>query len=323
MRQLRAAAVAASLAVGFTLSASADSARDLFQRMGEAVESLNYRGTLVHVLDNRPETLEVLHKKDGDQIFERLTSLSGSGREVVRRGEEVRCIFQERKQILVDWREDQSPLRAMLPQYNEELERYYSFEMSDARRRIADRDTHYVAVKPRDAYRYGYRLWIDKETDMPLACELVNARGDVIEAILFTEIEYDAPMSAADFEPRLPTPDFDEVSSPPAVEAAAPSSTRKPKWNVEDLPAGFSLTVVSQHRSGSDAVEHLVFTDGLASISVFAERHRQGREVISGAATIGVSSAFGRRLEDFQITVVGEVPPATVERVGNSIRPAR
>lgn len=311
------------LLAGITPVAMAqDDARAWFQRMGDAVEGLNYRGTLIHVLENRPETLEVLHKKDGDQVFERLTSLSGSGREVVRKGDEVRCIFQERQEILVDWREDQSPLRTVLPAYTEELERYYSFEHGDARRRIADRDTHFVAVKPKDSYRYGYRLWLDEETAMPLACELVNSEGDVIEAILFTDIEYDAPMTAEDFEPRLAKPSFAEVSGK-AAQRNDLASSASPNWNVVDLPAGFNLTVVSQHEGDGNSVEHLVYTDGLASISVFAEKHRQGREVISGAAKIGVSSAFGRRVDSFQITVVGEVPPATVKRVGNSIRPVR
>lgn len=316
-----------ALACALTVSALADAqtndadGRDWFERMGKAVETLNYRGTMVHSHNGQLDTLEVVHQFKEGKVFERVTSLNGSGREVIRKGDDVRCTYTDRKQVFVDWASDESPLNAVLPLYDRSLEKHYRFDLQNDSGRVAGRKVHTVNIRPLDEFRYGYRLQVDAETAMPLKCELIGDDQRSIEQVMFTSIDFETPLSADAFAPLLPTTNFEEVSATPANPNLVDVS--EASWQASQLPDGFALTVVTRHGDNKTGAEHLVYTDGVATISVFAERRRENIEVIEGAAHIGAANAFGRQFEDFQITVVGEVPTATVELVGKSVRPAR
>lgn len=308
-----------ALCFGALAAFGESSARDWFERMGNAVETLNYRGRLVHVHNGELDTLEVVHELRDGRVYERITSLNGSGREVIRKGDDVRCTVAERKEVLVDWASDGSPLTSVLPQYDAALEKLYRFDLTPVSGRVAGRDVHTLSISPLDGYRYGYRLQLDAETGMPLKCELLDDRRQSIESVMFTSIEYENAFSADAFEPVLPTANYDEVRSGAAggniIDAA------DARWEAARLPNGFSLSVVTRHGDEVTGAEHLVYTDGVATISVFAERRIENIEVINGFENIGVANAFGRRVDDYQITVVGEVPTATVELVAKSVRP--
>lgn len=315
---LQLAAVAVSVWAVALPALAADTARDWFERMGKAVETLSYHGTMVHGQNNRLDTLEVVHKVEQGRVYERVTSLNGSGREVIRNGDDIRCIYSDRKQVLVDWAGDESPLRSVLPGYDKSLERFYRFELTRDAGRVAGREVHAVDIRPLDGYRYGYRLRLDAETGMPLLCELIGDKDRVIESIMFTQIEYSPDLPDDAFEPRLPTTNFEEVSAASASGNVIDSV--ESRWRAAQLPDGFTLSVVTRHGDQKDGAEHLVYTDGVASISVFAEKRHDDMDVIDGPANIGAANAFGLAVDNYQITVVGEVPIATVKLVGNGMR---
>ena len=315
-------AVCATVSVGAAADVVAQTPREWFERMGQAVETLNYRGRLVHVHDNQLDTLEVVHQLRDGKVYERMTSLNGSGREVIRHGDDVRCTVADRQEVLVDWGSDGSPLASVLPQYDAALEQLYRFDLKADSGRVAGRPVHTLNIEPLDDYRYGYRLQLDTETGMPLKCELLDDRKRSIETVMFTRIDFDTPLSADAFEPVLPTTNYNEVATVPAAGGNVIDAADA-RFRASQLPNGFKLSLVRRHGETTGGAEHLVYTDGVATISVFAERRRENVEVIDGPANIGVANAYGRRLDDYQITVIGEVPTATVELVGRSIRPAR
>ena len=296
-----------------------ETARAWFERMNQAVENLNYKGTFVHLHDNRLDTLEVLHKVEDDRVFERLTSRSGPPREFIRDGEEVHCIVESRKEVVVDRRQNHNPLVASLPVYGEELTDFYDFKFAEHKQRVAGRNTVYVGIVPKDNYRYGYRMWLDEETAMPLKCEMVDQNGKLIETLHFTSIEFNPQFAVNAFEPTVNTNDFTWIRSS-SVPAAADGG--KIRWVAGEIPGGFALSVSNVQEDGDKVVEHHVYSDGLASVSVFAEK-RSGEFVMRGAKNYGVTNAFGRVEGDIQITVVGEVPPDTVKIIGNSLRPKK
>lgn len=312
------------LAVLFAVPALADSGREWFQRMNDAVERGNYRGTVVHVFENRPETLELLHQVRDDKVFERLSSLNGSGREIVRHDDVVRCIIQKRREVLVQWRDDQSPLSKLVPEYSHDLDKHYAFEVREDAGPVAGRPTLLLNIVPRDEFRYGYRLRLDTETAMPLHCELIGENNEVVEAIQFTSIEYDPSFSEDDFKPRLASEGFREV-----IENRSNGGTRlsegkiHDKWQVRDLPKGFDLSVAMEESDGEQPVEHFVFSDGVATVSVFAEPLVEGVENIDGPVRIGGANAYGRAENGYQITVLGEVPGVTVKQISNAFQPRR
>lgn len=300
-------------------SASADDvAKDWFERMSRAVEELSYKGTFVHLLDTQMETMEVLHTVRDKRVYERLTSRSGAPREFLRTGEELQCIVQSRKEVLVDLWQNQSPLMSTIPIYREELSSNYDFEFNNQGRQMAGRDTVFVRIVPKDNLRYGYHLWIDRETAMPLGCELVDQNGRLIETIHFTEIEFNPVFAKNDFSPTLNTDDFTWIK---------PSSERKvvkltsSRWHAQNMPKGFLLSASRLETAGNNRVEHHVYSDGLATVSIFTEQRAEGEAVMEGATSFGVTNAYGRIEDGFQITVLGEVPVDTVKIIGNSFRP--
>ncbi|MEO1574765.1 MAG: MucB/RseB C-terminal domain-containing protein, partial [Pseudomonadota bacterium] len=280
---------------GAPMVAAAETARDWFERMGQAVETLNYRGRLVHQHDGQLDTLEVVHQLRDGKVYERMTSLNGSGREVIRRGDDVRCTVADRQEVLVDWAAEGSPLVAVLPQYDASLEEIYRFDLTPASGRVAGRPVHTLKIDPLDGYRYGYRLQLDSETGMPLKCELVDDQNRSIETVMFTRIEFVDTLAAEVFEPLLPTTNYDEVR-PVAAAGGNVIDAKQASFVADQLPSGFSLSIVTRHGDAASGAEHLVYTDGVATISVFAERRRENVEVFDGAANIGVANVFGRRL---------------------------
>lgn len=295
-----------------------EQARALFETMGKAVEQLSYRGTFVHTLHDQIQTMEVLHKLEGDRVYERMTSLTGAAREFVRHGEEVQCILKARREVVVDLWQDQNPLITSLPRYSEELGNYYKFEILPETKRVAGRETVGLAIVPRDQYRYGYRLWLDRETTMPLMSDSVDRSGELIETLQFTAIEYNPEFAENAFEPTLDTKDFNWIK-PAGVSGSQKLSNSA--WHAAEVPGGFSLSVSRVEGDGNKRVEHHVYSDGLATVSVFAEPHAPGQAVMNGTTRLGVTNAFGRLEGDFQITVVGEVPEDTVRFIGNGFRP--
>jgi sigma-E factor negative regulatory protein RseB len=295
--------------------ATAQEARDWLERMSHAVEDLNYRGTFVHVLDGTAETLHIVHRNQGGQEGERILSLDGMGREIVRQGDRVQGIFPDRRIVLFETRSDVSPLVSVLPTNAAELEPHYEIKLRGAAR-VAERPAQMLEIKPRDEYRYGYMLWLDQETAMPLQSQLIDEQGQLVEQILFTEIEVPADIPAEALATTIDTTGFTTLQAPQAEPLAA-----EIPWRAASVPGGFKLSVATQSPiAGSDTpVEHLVYSDGLATVSVFIEDPATKAEVGEGFSTVGSTNAYSLTLSGRKVTAMGEVPRQTVRTIASSL----
>ena len=294
--------------------ANAQEARDWLERMSRAVEELNYRGTFVHVLDGTAETLHIVHRHADGQSGERILS-DNAGREIVRQGSRVQGIFPDRRVVLFETRSDVSPLVSALPSSTAELEPHYEITLGGSAR-VADRPVQVLEIKPRDEFRYGYMLWLDQETAMPLQSQLVDEQGEVVEQILFTDIEIPADIPAEALEPTIDTTGFTALRAPEAPPLAA-----EIPWRAAAVPGGFKLSVATQSPiAGSDTpVEHLVYSDGLATVSVFIEDPETTAEVREGFSTVGSTNAYSLTLRGRKVTAMGEVPRQTVRTIASSL----
>jgi sigma-E factor negative regulatory protein RseB len=290
-------------------------------RMAAAVEGLNYEGTLVYLADNRLETLHIVHRVDGGRVTERLISLSGPVRAVARHETEVTCALSGDRPISVKRRPEVPVLlrhRAIDP--DTVAANYFVHPLGEIR--VAGRDTDVVGIIPRDDYRFGYRFYLDRETGLPLKSDLMGAQGDPIEQVMFAAIQVGP---SAGQPPGAPAPDAAEgqpapVAVPAALLAGAPPPVSAPgpvatgPWRFRNLPPGF---VVRLHEGASEGdsgpVAHFLVTDHLASVSVFVEAMGSGG--LTGATRIGGFHALGRRIDGYQVTVVGQVPAVTLEAV--------
>ena len=298
-----------------TLQAAAQDAQQWLDRMTRAVEDFSYQGTFVHLLGDEVETLQIFHLNDDGRISERIVSMDGVGREIIRNEDEIYCILPDQQIVLFDNRREVSPLVSALPSVSEDLVQSYEIALLNVER-VVDRDAQVVAIHPRDEYRYGYRLWLDSETAMPLKSQLRDEQGRTVEQMAFTRIEIGEDIPPSALEPTIDSLGF-EVITPPDNAVAEET----PQWRATQLPDGFQLSVATLIRmAGSEhPVEHLVYSDGLAAVSVFVESPDSEPEVAGGLSRIGSTNAFSFEFSGRQITAVGEVPAVTVESIATSL----
>jgi len=311
------------LALALTVGAAAvaEEPQKWLERMNQALTSRNYDGVFSHWQDGRVETLRIIHRVQDGVVTERLVSLDGSGREFIRSGNELACYLPDQRTVLVEHQPDASLLLGGLPTIDAADSRFYEITSMGATRLLGHK-AQLITVNPKDEYRYGYRLWIDEANAMPLKTQLCDGHGQVIEQVVFASLDMKRRIPDSAFRPEISTEGFHWLrneSGPSLAEGGTPVL-----WDTLKLPPGFRMSArAAQVMPGSeDPVAHLVFTDGIASVSVFVESHASGDSdhPQSGAAQVGSSSAFSAVIEGHQVTAVGEVPPRTVRVIVDSVR---
>ena len=294
--------------------------QEWLERMNHALTTRNYVGVFTHVHGGRVETLRIIHRVRGRDVSERLLSLDGSGREFIREGSEVTCYFPDKRTVLVERRAPDGPLLGALPAIDGGNSLVYEIRGGD-RERLLGRKTRVVALHPRDEFRYGYRLWIDEETSMPLKTQLCDRSGQVIEQIVFSTIDLPERIPDTMFKPQMDASTYRWIRADRLVA----SSSVPALWEAMRLPPGFRMATRSTQTmpGSSEPVAHLVFTDGVASVSVFVEPRKANGAPAEGPSRVGSSSAFSTVVEGHQVTVVGEVPPNTAEFIARQVKPSK
>jgi sigma-E factor negative regulatory protein RseB len=310
-------------ALGGGAASATDDPAEWLQRMSVALSSRNYDGSFFHLSDGKVESLRIIHRVTDGQVTERLMSLDGSGREFIRSGSELACYLPDQRTVLVERRSREGSLLGKLPVLDPSAAQFYEVQGGE-RTRLLGRPVRVVRVSPRDDYRYGYRLWIDEKTAMPLKTQMCDGRGNVVEQIVFASLRLPASIPDAAFEPAVSTRGFRWIRRESRVAAAGLPGRRG--WHAARLPPGFRMAR-SGLQVGADAAEptsHLVFSDGVAAVSVFVEP-RPGTAAVEpdpsrSASRVGSSTAITTVVDGHRVTVVGEVPPRTVEVIASGLR---
>ena len=310
------------LALILTLNAQADSdptAKQLLERMIQAVHSLDYQGTFIHLHDNQLETMQIVHALKGGKLQERLISLNGAPREVIRDHTSVTCVMPESEQVSVDKRPLSGQFLALLPEELDQLDTYYMFKLL-GKGRVAGRTAKVVAIIPKDGYRYGYRFFVDEQSALPLKSDLMNEKGKAVEQTMFTHLEVGVA------EIKELQDELLEAHQPFKLSASNEPSQRAPQpveatWEFQKLPKGFNVNTrnLLPDPNGNKMIEQYVLSDGLASLSIFIETPDQD-EALKGVSRLGAINAWGGEVEGFQVTAVGEVPAITLLDVVDAMR---
>lgn len=298
--------------------AAAESVEDWLLRMDHAVASLSYRGTLVSTSAGRIDTLRVLHRVDDNGVRERIYALDGPKREVLRDRDRVRCLIAGQDSLVVD---NPFPTRLFPPIPLEEIlgdDTPYAVSLA-GRDRVAARPARIVEIRPRDRFRYGRRLWLDEDTAMLLRSVVFDARGKVVEKLSFVEIEVGASIRDDELDGELDNPS--RVAryqiGDPAGDGVAASAA--PAWLPEELPRGFRLASVGHGKTTGQRYEHLLFSDGLSSFSIYVEPAARA-SIAEQVESRGAMHIYTGSLDGRMVTVVGEVPAPTVRMVGRHLR---
>jgi sigma-E factor negative regulatory protein RseB len=292
---------------------------DLLDRMNDAIRSLDYEGRFVVQSGDRLDALYIVHRVNQGSEVERVVSLTGEPREIIRGDAAVACLVSGGSEPINMARRSQGRSYSPLTSINgRELRQFYDFKLLPPDR-VAGRSAHQIEVLPKDELRFGYRLFIDQESGLPLRTKMVDASHRILSQLMFTELKVGIGVTPIERDLsalELASADPSEWSP---IERLAPAA-----WEFTEAPPGFRLNVhrrrALEDRPGD--LEHFIFSDGLATVSVYVQPAGQ-EEALSGVSRHGAAHAVGRPLGQHEVVVVGEVPVKTLDLFARAIKAAR
>ncbi len=295
-------------------------ALELLERMYAAPKTLNYQGTFVYSHDGKIESMKIFHSADAQGGRERLFHLNGSPREIIRDQNLVTCILTDDKSVIVNKDQGKQSVLSLLPENIDALKNYYRFILGKDDR-IAGRLSKTVLVQPKDNFRYGRKLWIDTDTGLLLSSALLNEKNRTIERVMFTDISIVESIPSFLLKPTVSGKEFTwhkDLSNEVGIDSG------EAKWVVKNMPKGFQSAKHHLRRVFNEpkSVEHIVLSDGIASVSVYVERLTELTTKFIGTSFMGAVNVYGTVVSDHQVTVVGEVPKSTVKLIASSVQHA-
>jgi len=280
------------------------------RKIHEATQQLSYSGTFVYQNGKRTETSRITRFVDAGGDIEKLEVMDGVPREIVRTRDTVRCYLPESRVVKVERRTDRS-FPALLPEKISALTRHYDITLGETRR-IAGFDCQAVVLTPKDNLRYGYRLYADVGTGMLLRAVTTDESGESVEQFTFTQLSI-GKVTRDMVRSR-------HAASAWRVEHADAQPARLAGWGLAaDLPGFQKVTELKRRLGESRPVGQMVYSDGLAAVSVFIEP-LQGREPVhTGLASMGAIHIYTREVANHVVTVVGEAPALSVQRFAHAV----
>ncbi|EJL04648.1 sigma factor AlgU regulatory protein MucB [Pseudomonas fluorescens Q2-87] len=289
--------------------AYAGEAQDWLNRLSQAEQQQSFQGTFVYERNGSFSTHNIWHRVQDGKVRERLLQLDGSAQEVLRIDGHTQCVSGSLIAGLGNTPD--SAGHALDPQ---KLKNWYDLAVI-GKSRVAGRQAVIVALTPKDQHRYGFELHLDKETGLALKSLLLNDKGQLLERFQFTRLTVGAP-TEGDLQASAECKAVTQDQAPTAVKAA---------WHSDWLPPGFVLSSSTARKDPDTKVQvnSLMYDDGLARFSVFLEP-LNGATATDTRTQLGPTAAVSRRLTtpqgEMMVTVVGEIPIGTAERIALSMR---
>ena len=301
-----------------------DAAQDWLQRMEQAANTQSFVGTLMYHQRNGNDAIRIIRQVKGKHIREKVYSLTGSYREVVRDGGDVWCYLPDDHDQGKKASNAVNGFPDFLPDDLSILDSHYEIKLGKHARQ-AGRICQKISIVPKDRYRYGYDLYADMETGLLLAADLIAPDGEKIESYMFSDISFDSDIKDADLSPSNPRQSMVWHNAGNAsVKKVSMSPEKASEWDALKPPGGFHLAGVAMIDDGDTGrVKQLVYTDGLATISVFIKKLAGVKdrilEKIGKIRQIGALNALGMQVRGHEVTVVGDVPPDAIRKIESSL----
>lgn len=282
------------------------------ERVQAAPMRTNYTGVFVYQQGQSVQSSRITHLAVGGSSRERLEMLDGQPREFIRNNDEVRCLLPESRTVRVERSVQHETFPALIQSSAREIAEFYAVRRTGSER-VAGRECDVLELVPRDTMRYGYRFWADRATGLPLKAQTINEKGEIVEQIAFSEIRIGGGIDRALLRSRWNTEGW-------KVESTVASSTPLTDWRIVSPVPGFKkVREMRRTLAGHPEVGQVVFSDGLAAVSIFIEPLREGRVMQEGIASKGAINMISRRYGDHWLTVLGEVPASSIQQFANAV----
>lgn len=293
-------------------------------RMHEASRQRAYMGTFVVSSPSHMSSARIWHVCSGDLQMERVEALSGTPRSTFRRNDEVITFLPESKTAISEKRESLRLFPDLLKTADSSIEQFYTARQGGSDR-VAGVDADIVELQPKDGLRFGYRVWSEKKSGLVVKLQTLDVDGSVVEQAAFSELQMDAPVSIEKLARMMGNTQGYKVEKPDLVKTTALAEG----WVLKNPVAGFKpMSCYKRPVAGPDGTNpestmQWIFSDGLASVSVFVEAFDKRRHVHEGAMSMGATNTLTRRLSeksgDWWLTIVGEVPRNTLAAFANGL----
>ena len=284
------------------------------QKTAAAARELNYQGLFVYQNVAVTRSVQITHMFEGGREFTRNVVLDGRPREVFSEGNDIVIFNAKHDKIVIEKRRGQNLFPAMLPTQLQALRQSYKLKAM-GNERVAGRQAHVIDLIPNDNLRYQYRIWADQEYGLLLKMSMLDTQQHTLEQIGFTHVELLNTKDLDWFQPKI------DATKPYVMEDKTDVSHIGESPVVASLPAGYrKIDHIQLHVPGkSMPVQQLIFSDGLASVSVFVEPVVKGAPAREGVKSLGSTNVCAHVLNGYQVVVVGEVPPQTVEQIAQQV----
>ncbi len=282
-------------------------------RMHEGNRSRSYVGTFVVSSGNSLSSARIWHVCEGSDQVEKVESLSGAPRSVFRHNDQVLTLWPGTGLARSERRESLGLFLDRLRMADTRMAEHYQLEVPGQIDRVAGLPAELVQLQPRDRLRFGYRIWLEQQSGLVVKLQTIGTNGQVLEQAAFSELQLDAPLKAEQLLRMMQRLDGYRVDrhQPPKTSLAAEG------WGLRQPVPGFQA--LSCHKrpahAASAAGTHCVFSDGLASVSVFLEP--AANPASAGRAALmamGATHTLRTQVQQHPATLMGEVPPETLKR---------
>lgn len=316
MLRRAAALLGLCLALPVWAESPADAMRWL-RRVAEAPRKLTYTGTFIYQRGARTETSRITHLVDRGNELERIEVLDGSPRQVFRFNDEVKCFLPESRLLVVERRNSSRqtfPASALVLAGLGKLSEHYTISKGETGR-VAGFESQAISIEPKDDLRYGHQFWIDTRTGMLLKAGLLDTNGEPIETFAFTELRIGGPVDRKMLKARP-----DKAGRDWKVVDVRTTNGDDDRWAFKAPLAGFRkvMGMRRQMRPDVPAMNHIVFSDGLAAFSVFIEP-LTGNKPETGPFAMGTINVYKRIVDEHLLVVMGDLPPASLKLVADGM----
>ncbi|MDO8275853.1 MAG: MucB/RseB C-terminal domain-containing protein [Serpentinimonas sp.] len=278
------------------------------ERLHQASRNRAYVGTFVFSNGTEIASSKIWHVCDGRQQFERIEALTGAPRITMRRNDEVAIFLPAQKLVHKDRREALRQFPDLLRAPNQRIGAFYTARVLGTER-VAGLEATVVDFVAADGLRFGYRIWSEQRTGLMLKMQTRTPQGRVLEQVAFTELQLDAPVRMEQLARQ-----FEQTSGYRVVHPVQRTSTAQEQgWRLRSEVPGFQSMGLHLRQDPSAApIAQWIFSDGLASVSLFIETFNPQRHTRETALAEGATHSVSRRVAGHWVTAMGEVPPETL-----------
>lgn len=289
----------------------------MLQKASAAAHALSYQGIFIcQANKQQAKSVQIKHLYNGQQEFTRNIVLDGAPREMFSQGGDLVIYNPKNEQIVIEKRQSRHLFPDVLPADIESLKPYYALNAGNTER-VAGREVQILLLAPKDQYRNRHQFWIDSEYGLILKAVTLNSRNEPIDNVAFSQINLFDTVDLDWFKPKIDTNKHYVMEENSPIVDNSPS----PHWQLGELPAGFRKVnqMLINMQSKNIPVTHVVFSDGLASVSLFIEPLPNGAKMRNGASMMGNTSVYTRSAGFLKVTAVGEVPEATTAHIAKAV----